>query len=701
MRGCLLGLLLAGVCLAADRPEVVLADFEGATYGDWITKGTAFGTGPARGTLPGQMPVGGFKGKGLVNSFLGGDRAVGSLTSPEFRIDRRFLTFLIGGGGHAGQTCMNLLVEGKVVRTATGSNTEAGGSEELEPAGWDVGDLAGKKARLEIVDAATGGWGHINVDHIVLTDQKPVALARSVEREIRLEKRFLEFPVKTGAPKRRLSVLLDGKPWREFDIELTDQKPDLRAVLDVGTLRNRSVTLRAGKVSEKLLEVVQQVDAPTDEATIYQERARPQFHFTSRRGWLNDPNGLVYHRGEWHLFYQHNPYGWNWGNMHWGHAVSRDLFHWKEQPTALYPRSYGDWAFSGSAFVDRFDTLGERRGDEECLVLAYTSTGRGECLAFSRDRGRTWQELKENPVVRHAGRDPKVIWHAGTKRWIMAVYDEHAGKQWIAFHSSADLRTWTLESRIVGFYECPDLFEIAVTGKPDERRWVLYGADGQYVVGSFDGKTFRPEGGKQRVWWGNFYAAQTFSDAPDGRRVQIGWGQGITFPGTPFNQQMTVPCELTLRPGPERPRLHVEPVREIAGLHGKKRQWKDQALEPGKNLLAGVQGELFDLALDVAPDRAERIVLRVRGESVVYDARKETLVCKAGTIPLKLDAGRLRLRILVDRGSIELFGNDGAVAVSLGAPLWERPRTLELTAEGGNARVRSLDLIELRSAWTK
>src|SRR3954468_18118138 len=163
-------LLTMATLLAAGGDDALLADFEGKDYGDWKATGTAFGTGPARGTLPGQMPVTGFRGKGLVNSFLGGDRATGTLTSPDFKVRHRHVAFLIGGGGYPGKTCMNLVVDGKIVRTATGPNTEPGGSERLEPSGWDVAEFAGKPAQLVIVDSATGGWGHINVDHIVLSD---------------------------------------------------------------------------------------------------------------------------------------------------------------------------------------------------------------------------------------------------------------------------------------------------------------------------------------------------------------------------------------------------------------------------------------------------------------------------------------------------------------------------------------------------
>jgi fructan beta-fructosidase len=179
----------------------------------------------------------------------------------------------------------------------------------------------------------------------------------------------------------------------------------------------------------------------------------------------------VWHDGEYHLFYQHNPYGWDWGNMHWGHAVSPDLVHWKELPIALYPRQYGDWCFSGSAVVDRSNTSGFGTRAKPPMVAAFTSTGRGECIIWSNDRGRTWNEFADNPVARHQGRDPRLLWHEPTKRWVMAVYDEGEKRQSIDFFSSADLKAWTHESRIDGFFECPDLFELPVKGHSNQKLW--------------------------------------------------------------------------------------------------------------------------------------------------------------------------------------------------------------------------------------
>ena len=212
-------------------------------------------------------------------------------------------------------------------------------------------------------------------------------------------------------------------------------------------------------------------------------------------------------------------------------------------------------SISGSAVVDRANTAGFQTGKEAPLVAAYTSTGRGECIVFSNDRGRTWTEFSGNPVVRHEGRDPRLLWHGPTKRWVMAVYDELDGKRWIAFHTSPDLKQWKFESRIEGFYECPDLFELPVDGKRREKLWVLTAASSEYRLGTFDGRQFTPQTPMLPGHRGNaFYAAQTYSDIParDGRRIQIGWGR-IATPGMPFNQMMTFPCELTLRSTARRP----------------------------------------------------------------------------------------------------------------------------------------------------
>jgi fructan beta-fructosidase len=626
-------------------------------------------------------------------------------------VERRHINFLIGGGKHPGQTCMNLIVNGKVARTAIGPNDVAGGTERLDWGSWDVVDFEGKSATIEIVDDRKGGWGHINVDQIVQSDRaQGFAPAR---RELVVDQNFLHIPVKTGGRKVRMKLVGAGQKssragrfYREFDVELAEGDSDFQVFCDVEACRGILVTVEVDRlpVGSHALDALQLADDVPDAAGLYSEPARPQFHFTSRRGWLNDPNGLVYSGGLWHLYYQHNPYGWAWGNMHWGHAVSKDLFRWQELPIALYPKRYDDWCFSGSAVVDAKNTSGFKSGAGDLLVAAYTSTGRGECIVFSNDAGRTWTEFKGNPVLKHAGRDPKLLWHGPSQAWVMAVYDELDNKQWIAFYASKDLKTWEFQSRIDGFFECPDLFELPLINEPTGKqsvgsKWVLYAADGKYRLGQFDGKKFTPETEKLRLWHGNFYAAQTYSDAPDDRRVQIGWGNGIEFRGSPFNQQMVLPVELTLRSTADGPRLFAEPVRELAGIEGSARRWSDVALIANENPLADVRGELLRVTAKIDPGQADFVGFSVRGMRVGYDVKKQQVVCGGVAAQLTPVDGAVTLEIIVDRGSIEVFGNDGRVALSVGGVLAADDLSIKTEVSGHGAKLKSLKIVELKSAW--
>jgi fructan beta-fructosidase len=432
---------------------------------------------------------------------------------------------------------------------------------------------------------------------------------------------------------------------------------------------------------------------------VYRERLRAQFHFSTRRGWNNDPNGLVYSQGEYHLYFQHNPYGWDWGNMHWGHAVSRDLVHWREEPIALYPRRFGDWAFSGSAVVDEANSSGWRRGEDRPLVAAYTSTGRGECIVYSNDRGRTWAEFEGNPVIKHQGRDPRLLWHEPSRRWVMAVYDESEGKRWIAFYTSADLKTWAYRSRVEGFFECPDLFELPIDGGAGSRRWVLTAASSEYMVGTFDGATFRPESPKRPGHRGRgYYAAQTFTGDPKGRVVQIGWLQTAT-PGMPFNQGMSLPTELSLRTTPDGPRLAWRPVEELKSLRSRTILRSSGALHPGANPLAGARGELLELRAEFEPDPASILTLTVRGVEIVHDATRREIRVAGLAAPAPLVGGKQRLIVFADRTSLEAFASDGLTYVPFPINLDPRDTALDARVAGGPIRLDSLEVFELGAIW--
>jgi fructan beta-fructosidase len=699
MKSVLVWICVAVTGLAGAAEDLVVADFEGKDYGEWTVTGEAFGPGPAKGTLPHQMEVSGFRGNGLVTSFFNGDRTTGTLTSAEFTIERPNLNFLIGGGGWSNRTCMNLVVDGKVVRTAVGPNVVSGGSEGLAPAGWNVREFAGRKARIEIVDTATGGWGHINVDHIVQSERAPPPAPKPValERSIILDKPYLLLPVRNGGRKGQKpkgALVVDGSVVREFDIDLADE-PEWFAHLDVRAWRGKTAAVRVEKIDagSKALDLVATSDAIWKADEVYREPLRGQLRFSSRRGWNNDPNGMVFADGEYHLYYQHNPYGWPWGNMHWGHAVSPDMVHWREEPIAIYPVRHGDWVFSGSAVVDRDNTSGWRAGTNQLIVAAFTSTGRGECIVYSNDRGRTFRECEDNPVVVHKGRDPRLLWHGASKQWVMAVYTEVDGKRWIAFHTSPDLKVWTFRSRIEGFYECPDLFQLG--GK-----WVLTAASSEYMVGRFDGATFTPETPKLKGHLGRgYYAAQTFSHEPKGRVVQVGWFQTAT-PGMPFNQSMSLPNELGLVETGDGPRMTWTPGRELESLRAKTHRLAPVALREGAaNPLAGVSAELVELRTEIEPGDAAEVAFTLRGLTVVYETAKRELVVNGHRAPAPLKDGRLTLAVYVDRNGSEVYACDGRVFVPMPFLPKADDRALSVAAKGGTARLTSLEVHELRGIW--
>jgi fructan beta-fructosidase len=717
-------LLLATTAFATE--DLLIADFEGDDYGEWTTTGEAFGSAPAPGTLPHQMQVSGYQGEGLVNSYLGGDGPTGTLTSPPFTVERDYLSFRIGGGGHVGQTCMNLLHKGAVVRTATGPNTLPGGSEQLNLACWDVRDLRGKSVVIQIVDQAAGGWGHLNVDHIVQTDDEPAVLTFGPqERSFTVAKRYLVLPIKNGAPQVELTLEVNDEAVRRYSTELATHPDDVDwyAYFTIETYIGSQARVTATLGTTEAFALVQQADVVPGSQRWYGEALRPQFHFSQAVGWNNDPNGMVYLDGEWHLFFQHNPVGWNWGNMTWGHAVSRDLVHWQQLPNVLFPNTMAVSAcYSGGGAIDARNTAGWRTGDNEVLVAFLTDTGAGESVAYSNDQGRTFTWYEGNPVVKHQGRDPKVIWYAYDEgespmslraaalggHWVMAVYDEdEAFGRNIAFYTSVDLKMWTKQSHLPGFYECPELFELPVDGDSTERRWVLYAADAKYVLGQFDGRVFTPgHEDKHQLHWGPFYASQTFENAPDGRRIQMGWLR-IDAPGMPFNQGFSFPHELTLRRTGQGVRLFAEPVREIETIYRRSYSQEDVLLSDRRSTASLAKGELFDISATFELREAERVGLNLDGNEVAYDVTRDRL----GPAPMLPIDGRITIRALVDRTTIEVNGNEGAVCLTM--PRQPRPAggkirsvnpdsvfgVIKPFAEGGEARLVKMTVHELDSIW--
>jgi len=538
-------------------------------------------------------------------------------------------------------------------------------------------------------------------------ENEPPQLVPKVKREFKIQKHYLNLPIKNGAPKRKVTTLVDGRVLVSNDIELADAKPDWWAFMDVSAWRGQTLTLEVDTLpaDTTALSSVEQSDSITGAEDLYREPLRGQFHFSSRRGWNNDPNGLVFFRGEYHLFYQHNPYGWAWGNMHWGHAVSADLVHWREIGDALAPDELGPM-FSGSAVVDWQNTSGLGLPGQPAQVLIYAAAGNPavQAIASSTD-GRHYTKFTGNPVLRQitpGNRDPKVLWYEPARKWVMVLYVELKGTNTFHFLSSPDLKEWTVMSHVEGFFECPDLFELPVDGDVNNEKWVLTAGSSEYTVGRFDGTTFTPETAKLPGHRGSgFYAAQTFSDIPakDGRRIQIGWLQTAT-PGMPFNQSMSIPMELKLTGTPEGPRLTWTPVKELQSLRVRSWNFGPADIAPqSADPLAAVQAELVELRAEFEPGDASEVAFNVRGGTIVYDAKKQEISVNNHLAPAPLRGGKQRWCIYCDRTALEVFAGDGVTYVPMPFTPKADNLALGLHIKGGGVKFTVLEVHELKSAW--
>lgn len=462
---------------------------------------------------------------------------------------------------------------------------------------------------------------------------------------------------------------------------------------------------------------------PHSTEAVYAEKYRPQYHYSPKEGWLNDPNGLVYYEGEYHLFYQNHPYSKQWGPMHWGHAVSEDLLHWEELPIAMYPDELG-MIFSGSVVVDWQDTSGFFNGSSglTAIFTHHTEEGQAQSVAYSKDKGRTWTKYEGNPVLPNFGeegfRDPKVFWHEPTQRWVMIV----AGGK-VRFYSSSNFKQWALMSENDIWTECPDFFELAVDGNPEKKKWVLNLGGREYIIGQFDGERFIPETAALPLNYGpDSYAAQTFSDMPeaDGRRVMINWMMNWEYAAAlgdvtdPWNGAMTIPHELSLRTYFEGIRLVQSPVKELRSLRKQHARFENEDIAENSNLLDAIHGGLLELVAEIELDTAAEFGFKVRqgdGEKTVigYDVSNGELFVdrsSAGKVvtgkfsaPLYPENKRVKMQIFIDSSSVEVFGNEGkGIITSL---IFPDPASdkLEIYANNGNVRLVSLDIYELKPVW--
>ena len=450
---------------------------------------------------------------------------------------------------------------------------------------------------------------------------------------------------------------------------------------------------------------------PAPVEPLYRESLRPQFHFTARywddykiepgndghEGWINDVNGPIYFDGEFHLFAQ------RWWHC-WLHAVSRDLVHWEELKPAFGQDEKFGGTQSGTCVIDYRNVSGLATGGTPVMIAFWSAEdNKRQCISSSNDHGRTWTKYARNPVLEHPYRDPKVFWHEPSRKWIMVLCgppDFH-----YCILTSSNLLQWKEQSRIPDMYECPDMFPLPVDGDTTRTKWVIVNGDGRYLAGDFDGRQFRSPTGKRRCEWGrNFYAAQTWNNMPksDPRRIQMAWMSGGRYPRMPFNQQLSFPCELTLHSRADGPALHRYPIREIEKLWDKRIEMGPVSLKPGDDPLAKLTGKYYDidLEIDLARSDAAEIVLELAGSSKVrYLVREKVLESCGNRAELAPEANRIELRILLDRTSIEVFGNHGTVSLTNCMLPNDSSPPLSIAAMAGKAELTRLTLRKLKSMW--
>ena len=568
--------------------------------------------------------------------------------------------------------------------------------------------------------------------------------------QINTNQRYLLLPVEEVMPDVRVSMIVNNKEVNVADVRLAVNRVDYFVPLDLSAYAGKNILLKfklgsndpiRGKLSAVCCKEMKLSDTFD---TGNREKFRPTYHFSPLYGWMNDPNGMVYKDGEYHLFYQYNPYGSKWGNMSWGHAISQDLVNWKHLPVAIAPDALGT-IFSGSAVVDFDNTAGFGAG---AIIAIYTqnSDRQVQSIAYSTDNGRTFTKYENNPVLTSEARDfrdPKVFWYESTKRWIMVL----AVGQEMQIFSSPNLKDWTFESRFGegqgahgGVWECPDLFELPVEGTND-KKWVLLcnlnpggpfgGSATQYFVGSFNGKEFVNESPSKTKWmdWGkDHYATVTWSDAPDNRRIAIAWMSNWQYandvPTSQYRSPNSVPRDLSLFTVDGETYLQSAPSPELLALRdaSKKRSFKVNGTRTIKEMIPSNDGA-YEIELTIENQHADVIGFRLyndKGEEVdmQYDMKEKKFSMdrrKSGEVSFNenfpmltwtaIEQGRneeqggkeaLKLRLFVDKSSVEAFGDGGRFVMTNQVFPSEPYNHIDFYSKGGAYKVDSFVVYKLK-----
>ncbi len=566
--------------------------------------------------------------------------------------------------------------------------------------------------------------------------------------------RYVLFPVEESVDDATLNLLLDGKQEKTLRIRLARNRVDYYVPFDISAYKDSKiifdVVTTQGRAS---------VREASDDAcwknirlsdtfdTSNTEKYRPAFHHTPLYGWMNDPNGMFYKDGVWHLYYQYNPYGSKWQNMSWGHSTSTDLVNWEHHPVAIEPNSLGQ-VFSGSCVVDSDNTAGFGK---DAVIALYTSAGinQMQSLAYSTDNGETFTIYPGNPIItlESEARDPNMFWNDETKEWNLLL--AHALDHEMLIFTSPDLKEWTLQSAFGkglgaqgGVWECPDMRHLPVEGT-DESKWVLIcnlnpggpfgGSAAQYFTGDFDGRKFTAdtdsEGNVPTKWMDygkDHYATVSWSGAPDGRNVVIGWMSNWQYaaevPTHQYRSANTLPRDISLFKGADgQYYLRTVPSPELLALRDHRTvsaKGKSFGKSPVKFALPEANDGICEINLTLNARKADKVTITLanrQGEKVdmtfdpaastfSFDRTQSGITDFSHDFPAVVTAPTLRnstsqsLRIFVDRSSIEVFDGEGNFVLTNlvfpGSPY----TTLSLSADGGKASLNSLEIYSIKTS---
>ncbi len=517
-------------------------------------------------------------------------------------------------------------------------------------------------------------------------------------------KDYLVLPVSEYVGAVFVGLKIDDKYVKDVILRLDYENPTTYSLLPVSEFKGQEVIVEIDPDSD-----FRDIQTNDPAKKILGENFRPVIHYTTDYGWTNDPNGLLKYTspvtGEtvYHMFYQLNPYDWIWGNMHWGHAVSKDLYHWERRPIALYPDDMGTM-FSGSAIVDVENRSGLKRGDDDVILLFYTAAGQDcdvyrvkkftQCLAYSTDGGKTFEKYTKNPIVDHiegGNRDPKVIWCAELGKYVMSLYLDRND---YCILTSENFIDWEILQKITveGESECPDFYPFNLDGK---RKWVFSGASGRYVVGEFENGQFVYDQKVCRLYCNSqSYAAQTISDYDEYKHIQIAWDNTASFGNATFRSQMSVPYKLSLNESDDRIALSAEPF-GLDAVRKENRKYENIRIESGLPFKTELSGQVYeiDMSFDLS-DIGSSVRFEVFG--VAFDLSKNESALIFCNDKMIFDSDTVDLKFIFDKGSVEVFGNGGTSVMTVAKLMNYNRRYLCLnSAEDSVSEIKRLSLTKL------